>query len=1050
MREYILLRSTLLRGFCFVILTSLFLSTGYTSVYASSSSLLQADETVSGKVLDENGDGLPGVNVLIEGTATGTITDLDGNFEVQVPENAVLIFSFIGYESKKVTVGSESVLSISMTLDFESLEEVVVVGFAEQKKASVVGSIVTTDGESVVRSGGVTTVSEALTGLLPGVTTTQNAGIPGASQTEILIRGKSSWNDNSPLYLVDGVERDFNNMDPNEIESVTVLKDASATAIFGARAGNGAVIITTKKGKTGKVSVNFSANFGLKTPTTNTDYLAPYDKTLEHYNIAARNDRAYGQIVPQQTIDAWADPNRDPRLYSYTDWVDELLQDGYSQSYNLNIQGGNEFVRYFTSFGYNSDGDIFALDEQPDFDPRTWQKRYNYRANIDVSLTKTTEVSLKLAGEITNWNGNSLTNANGGTGTTHDANGSLSNLYLARLYQWPMTGAPPQFDTGEFGTEFGAVENPNFLVRLQQQGNIHKKSNKLWTDFGINQDLGGLVEGLSMRGKVAFNSYYQYRQNINANEIQFYAREESTDDGGTEVVLVQDGNPDAVQQPPRIGNEDIVEHRTNLYYEAGLAYDNSFGDHSFTGLALFNRTIGRNKTDFQSVLESWVGRVTYDYDNRYFVEFNGAYNGSEKFAPGKRFGFFPSGAVGWLVTNEDFMEGVSGWLDHLKVRYSYGIVGSEKSANRFAYLSVYEQTGNNRQQAYFGDPRNNNTLYGEGKVPNAGATWEESVKQNLGIEFGFLNSRLTSTIELYDEQRTNIFLDRKTSSVFSGFQETPQANIGSTKSHGVEFELSWKEAISSDFSYYVTGNLSLAENRVIEKDDAPFAPEYQKEAGKPIGSQYGLLIDSYLDSRDEVYNTTESSWSSTLIPGDFQYIDYNADGIINQDDRVIIRTPNYAANAFAMTLGATWKGLSVMARFNGVFNISKELSRSFLWEHNSVADLNFQLNNNEQQDAWTPDNLDATHPALHVSDNHNPQRSTHTIRRSDYMKLQTAEISYRLPVQNIQYLSNFEVYVNGNNLWTWTDLPDAFDPEAKNLEVYPISRRYNIGFRMSF
>ncbi|UXP32057.1 TonB-dependent receptor [Reichenbachiella agarivorans] len=1013
-------------------------------------SFAQGGQKVSGKITDENGDPLPGVNVVIKDSSIGTITDLDGNFALSAPEGAILTFSFIGYISKEVPLSNQSVIDVGMELDIESLEEVVVVGFAEQKKESVVGSIVTTTGDEVVKSGGVTTVSEALAGLMPGVTTQQNAGIPGASQAEILIRGKSSWNNNSPLVLVDGVERDMNNIDPNEIESITVLKDASATAVFGARAGNGAIIVTTKTGTTGKVNVNFSANFGMKQPTIDTDYMTDMPTNLRHMNIAAMNDRQFGSMVPEQTIAAWEDPNRNPDLYTYTDWVDEMLGNGYNQSYNLNISGGNEFVKYFTSFGHNNDGDIFDLEDQPDYDPRTWQKRYNYRANVDVNLTKSTTVKMKLAGEITNWNGNFVTAAGGGTGFSQGSDAGR-NLYLQQFYNWPMVGAPPVFSTGEYGIEQGVAENPNYLVRMQHNGSVQKKSNKLWTDFGLEQDLSSLVDGLKLRGKVAYSSYFQYKQETTHNAIQYYSEPVSGTDQ-TEVNLVQYGsNTQDVQKPPVLQAEVLDAYNRSLYYEGGFDYANTFGAHSVSALGLFYRQEDQNKVEFKAVLESWIGRVTYNYDERYFVEVNGAYNGSEKFAPGHRFGFFPSGAVGWMVSNESFMQGTKNWLDHFKIRYSYGVVGAEKSAARFAYVSTYSQDDNANRSPYFGQNKEKIPVYKEGKVPNPGATWEESTKQNLGVELGFFDSRLTLNVDLYDEKRENIFLNRKSVSIFSGFPGQVQANVGSTESHGIEFDMQWREIVSTDFSYFLKANLSLAENRVIFKDDQKYAPEYQKEAGKPIGSWRGLMIDSYLDSWDEVYNTTESSWGAyDLIPGDFQYVDYNADGIIDTEDNVVIKQPNYAANAYAFSGGVTFKGITLTARFTGVFNMAKYMSPSYLWEYETRSILGFQLNNNEQLDYWSEDNLDASHPVLHLSNTHNRQTNTHTIRRADYLKLQMAEVSYKLPMQKVNLINNFEIYVNGNNLWTWSQLPDEFDPEAISLDVYPISRRYNVGFRVTF
>ena len=384
-------------------------------------------------------------------------------------------------QTKVFTYKGQKTLNVTLSENSELLEEVVVVGYGQQKKESVVGSITQAKGEDLLRAGNVTTVSEALTGIMSGVSTMQAAGQPGSTAANILIRGQSTWTDSSPLFVVDGVERDFNDLDPNEIESISVLKDASATAVYGVKAANGVILITTKQGAKGKTKINFSANFGIKSPTIDTDYITDYPTNLRHHNLALINENSFSKLHTQEEIARWEDPNRDMDYYSYTNFINYLLTNGQSQAYNLNISGGNDFVKYFTSFGYNYDGDIFDIKKQSEFDPRTYQKRYNWRSNLDFNLTKTTKFSVKLSGDVKDWNGNYITKStNGGMGA---GNGDD----LSRLYQFAMVGAPPINSEGLIGTEPNTPSNPNYWAMMEKEGQWMRRSNRLYSDFILKQ-----------------------------------------------------------------------------------------------------------------------------------------------------------------------------------------------------------------------------------------------------------------------------------------------------------------------------------------------------------------------------------------------------------------------------------------------------------------------------------------------------------------------------------------------------------------------------------
>jgi len=996
-------------------------------------------KTITGTIKDSEGLVLPGVNVVVKGTTIGTVTDFDGKYNLVIRgiDKPTLIFSFIGFETKEVVVGNQASINVTLKTDAEVIEDVVVVGFGRQKKETVVGSITQAKGEELLRTGNVTTVSEALTGILPGVSTMQAAGQPGSTQANILIRGKGSWTSSDPLYVVDGVERDFNDLDPNEIESISVLKDASATAVYGVKAANGVILVTTKRGREGKTKVNFTSSWGWKDPTMDTDYFADYATTLEHWNIAAMNDRQYSFLVPQSEIDMWRDPNRNKDFYTYTTWINELLTTGKASQYNVNVSGGNKFVSYFTSFGHSYDGDIFDFHKQPDFDPRTYEKKYTWRANLDFNFSKTTKFNVGLSGNFKRWNGNSMTaNSNAGLATAN-AGGDLG-----RIWQTPMIGPIPELPDGRLTTEQGATVHPNFL-RVEREGQWIRRSNTLYTDFGLVQNI---TKYLKAKAKFSYNYFQAYESSIRQTELYYYMNGDKTD-------WIQEGDPNAVKPAPTVNAESIDGSSNSLYYELALDYAQTFGNHAVSALALLNRRRAQSGAQFPSFEESWVGRATYAYKSKYLAEVNGAYNGNENWAPGLRFGFFPSMALGWVLSEESLIKAL-GVFDFLKLRYSYGEIGSDKGiqGNRFIYQSTYEEKTS--QGAYYGDPLiNYGNVLREGIPPVPNNTWETAVKQDVGLEFALLKDKLQGTVELFNEKRSGIIMQRQTVPPWFG-NEAPLANMGETKNHGVDIELKWNSKIGKDFSYFLKANLSLSESRIVERDDPPSTAQQERQEGKPIGWSYGLLDDGLYQSWNDVYNSTPSSWSSKLIPGSLSYVDFNADGVIDQFDKVPIANPSYATKTYAFSLGFDYKGLSIHAMFNGMMGLSKYLDGLYLFEYNSAATTRWQLLNNEQMDFWSPENPGGVHPALHTTTNtHDDQTSTYMIRSSAFLRLKTLEVKYKFGKElnkKIGLFDSFEVYVNGNNLFTWSDLPAEFDPEQTKLRVYPITKRYNLGVRLSF
>ena len=1003
------------------------------------------EKTIQGTVTDaSNNVTLPGVTVIVVGTTNGAVTDIDGKYILTVPGNAAeLQFSFIGMQTQIVSISGRSVIDVTLSPETQLIDELVVVGYGTQQKETVVGSIAQTKGEELLKAGSVPTVSEALSGILPGVSTMQASGQPGATEATILIRGQSSWNNNSPLFLVDGVERPFNDLDPNEIESISVLKDASATAVFGVKAANGVILITTKRGLVGKTRVSFTGNWGVKVPVMETDYMLDYASALEYYNIAALNEGKYGALIPQSDIDAWRDPNRDMDFYSYTSWINELVKTGPTQSYNINVSGGNEFVKYFTSVGYNLDGDIFRLEEQQDFDPRTSQKRYNWRSNLDFSFTKTTTLKVNLSGDFKDWNGNYVT-ANSLSGI-HE--GGVAE-FLGGLFSQVQVGTPPilsdgRLGVGNYGTDWFTQ---NYLGEMEREGQYSRRTTRVYSDFIFEQVF---LRDFKFKGKLSYNFDRQYQANIETRPLYYRS------DYRTGTITQFGINPDQVEMLPRYNPETLDLYSNSLYYELSLDYNKTINeDHNVSGLFLFSRRRAQWASNFPSYEESWVGRATYNYKFRYMFEFNGAYNGSEKFAPGLRFGFFPSVALGWTVSEENFFKENIGFIDFMKFRYSWGEIGSDIGARRFTYISDYKFRNEGSEGLFgYGVPYDEpDVIYFEGEPANLNATWETAVKQNIGLEMTFLSNRLKTNFDLFDEKRTGILMRRKAIPSWYG-NTAPDANIGETKNHGFEAELIWNSTIGNDITYFVKANVSLSENRIVNQDDPLYLPDYRKDAGKPIGWNRGYLMDGYLNSWNDVYNTAQPV-AATRIPGDFTYVDYNADGVIDDKDVVPILSPSYAAKTFAFSLGFTWRQFSINALLNGTVGLSKPLSNSFLWEFGTTGGINYRMLNTEMLNYWTPENQNPGHPALHtVSNAYNTWSNSYTRRDADFMRLKSVELKYtfdKVRLERTKLFEGLEIYVNGNNLVTWSKLPDLFDPEAAKLEVYPLSKRFSMGVRASF
>lgn len=1026
--------------------------------------------SLKGRVFDATQNmPLIGVSVVIDGTTKGVSTDFDGRFTISARPGDVLTFSYVGYRETTVAVKANmKEIQVDLVEDTQQVDEIVVVGYGMQKKASSVGAIGTMNGDDLLQTGNVTTVSEALQGQIPGVLAINSSSKPGADAASLFIRGKATWGDASPLVLVDGIERNFNDVDINEIASISVLKDASATAVYGVKGANGVILLTTKRGKQSTPQVNFSANFGFKVPTVTIDF-ADYVTSMKMYNEAVANDGVWEKTIPESTIAAWeqayATGNYGPYndYFPEIDWWDEMVKDfGFSQTYNVNISGGTERMSYFASLGYMNDGDIYNIEKQDEYDPRFYYKRYNWRTNFDFNITKTTKLSVNIAGKMGYRNQPGYRDADSGDSYVFDP------FFKSQTNMFPI-----QYSDGVWGADDQG--DGNIKVQMNRQGQRKYTSFQGFYDVSLNQNLDMITKGLSVKASLSYTSYANRQSKIfrggiygvndaeasKRSTIRYYREYDYSqpivnEDGSISYPIVNEIRfPDWQTEdelPISSSFDNFQSYGNKLYYEFAVNYARGFNGHNVTALALVNRKVTHTGADFPSYEEDWVGRVTYNWKERYLAEVNAAYTGSEKFAPGKRFGFFPSFSVGWRVSEEPFMKKISEkWLTNLKIRYSWGRVGSDKGANAFNYIQTYTSGGSVSFGRY--DDITYSPLYQEGALAYEDATWETSVKQNLGIEMSFWG-KLSLSADFFDEQRSGILMTRQTIAPWIGVG-LPSVNIGETKNHGFEFDATWNDKIGSSFNYFVKFNVSSSENRIVFRDDAQKLDDYLKAAGKPIGYANKYLVTGNLTSIDDIFNYTTSGINNglqnQLVPGDLAYIDYNADGVIDDKDKAPVGHLNYPQTTYGLTLGFNYKGFGVNMFFYAATGVYKEQIGNLLWDFPNMI-VKAQPNT---LDRWTPADAASTEvvrPSVHLTNNYNSVQSTYTYTDHSYLRLKNLEINYTLPKQLVRKvgLSRCQVYVNGSNLFTISGIDKRRDPETSGMSVYPIVRRFNIGARLSF
>lgn len=1018
--------------------------------------------TVSGTITDSEGLVIPGATVVLKGTMNGTVSDMNGFYSLKnVNASDVIVFSFIGYKSREFTIGDKKTIDVVLVSDNVTMEEVVVVGYGVQKKESSVAAISQVDGEVLKRASTVS-LSNALTGQVQGVFTVQTDGEPGSDAANIFIRGKSSWVSNTPLVLVDGVEGNFNDIDPNEIETLSVLKDASATAVFGVKGANGVILITTKRGKEGGIKLTFNSEFGLKNPLLRRNMYDSYSTALI-MNEAYKNDNSWNLLLSDDILEHYRTQDM-PYLYPNTDWEDISVKDvGITQKQSISISGGSKHARIYASFSYLYDGDILKTVEQPEYDPSYKYDRYNYRINMDFDVTPTTLLSLNAGGYVGIKN---QPNESGSIRTYRPifmlGPMVIPNEYPASvLEQYPDPAHPDE--TGARPASTGVINANNPYNAINYSGYKQTKSTGLATTVVLKQKLDFLTKGLSVQGKVAFNHDEAYLKSYNYDKITYrlltdgtwirYKGRDNTDGEGTELPI-SPGNEDISGTPFR-----------SWYYEGSLSYARTFNNHNVSALFLGQRRTWQDDVDFPHFEEGIVGRITYDYKSRYLAEVNLGLNGSEQFAPENRYGFFPSYAFGWNLHQEKFMSKLQPFLSRAKIKYSYGEVGSDNAGGqRWLYTSTYTNGTTNQDEYKPGtadNPGSSMTPILEGAVANENATWERAIKKDLGIELGFLkNNMFLLTMDFFNENRDQILLNRLSLPSWFGVS-AKQQNLGATETKGYEIELKYSNGKHDGLWYWTKAGVSFSDNRILFRDEPYYKPEYQKMAGRRIDQLFGYVTTGYINDLDE--RATVPRYGSGIVAlGDVTYIDFNGDGSIDANDKVAMGyAGTYPLYFYSLSGGLTWKGIDFDFTFQGASKTSRNMVDAFLWPLHRLANQYFDY----QSDYWTPTNTDARYPALHM-DNNRAQNNiidgtvtTTSIRDASYIRLKTAQVGYTVPktITSKYKVEQFRIYLQGNNLLTISPDYPIGDPEGTDegngqltYGYYPLIKRFTLGLQVTF
>lgn len=987
---------------------------------------------VSGKVTDsETKEPIVGVTVVVKGTTNGTITDYDGNYTLEVPDvpNQVIQFSFIGYSEIEEKADSRTTLNVEMKESTQQIEDVVVVGYGVQKKESVIASISSIDNSTLV-SAPVSNISQSMAGKLAGVQVVQPSGEIGGDVADVYVRGMATWNDATPLFVVDGIVRaEFAKIDPNEIQSINVLKDASATAVYGVKGANGVIIITTKRGALGKPRVSITAQNAITQPINIPQPLGAYDAMSLRYladwgQFANRTPQAKGGTLGYD-LALWR-TGASPWTHPDVDWVDAVMKKFSSQQqYNVNVSGGTKTVKYFVSGGFLNQNGFYKNDDL------TKYSRFNFRSNLDADISKNLSASLSIGARVEKLNSPSF---------------DIWNSWEVYRAAFANSGRIHPIYNPD-GSYSGTGDN---IVRALNEAAIYKNvTSTLESSFSLNHKLDFITKGLSAKAQISFDTRGEVGRQWSRSTAE-YMYDMTTD------TYQQFGE----DRPLTYGNVAKNNNWYKVYMEAGLNYNRTFGQHSVSGLFLANRNLLIRNDEVPFADQGLVGRITYDFEKRYFAEVNVGYNGSENFPTANRYGLFPAFAVGWLMSDEPFMAPLAGIISKMKLRASLGWVGNDKytdSSNnpvRFLYLQEFTHGGGYN----FGVGDNFYEGIQQGDIANLNASWEVARKENIGFESGFFDGLINLNFDYFYEYRNKILTDIgavKPAYVGAGFKV---ANIGETQNQGFEVELKHTKKVSGDFNYYVNANFTYNKNKILKKADPLGLLPYQKEEGYSIGTPLMYNCLGYFTSYEEIQNSPSQlganngfSGNSEVLPGDLKFEDFNGDGVVNRYDAFRQGYGTVPEIQYGVTIGGTWKSFDFSMLVQGSTHALFMKNWEIMWAFSNNANVF------EKHDYyWAPEIADAAQFVRFYGKtwkNNERYYSTYEAGSGTYVRIKNLELGYTLPKNLIHKIgmTDARVYLSSNNLYMWS-VEKYLDPDNRDNRggKMPPTRAFNLGLNITF
>ena len=974
---------------------------------------------ITGTVKDETGEPFPFVDVVVVGTTLGTTTDAKGHYEITVDSKASLSFSFLGYETKTFAVGKRAVIDVTMAPEATMIEETVVIAFGEQKKSAMSSAISTVKADEIVKAP-VSNISNAVAGRIPGLVSMQGSGQPGDDQSTLYIRGAGTWNDAEPLYVIDGVESNqaqFLRLDPSEIESFSILKDAAATAVYGSKSANGVILVTTKRGEEGRPAVSFSTSLTLNTPTRYPKYLNSYE-SLVLYNEALQND-GLDPLYDAVTLEHYRTGD-DPYRYPDTDWYNIMMKKYSAQTNNsLSIRGGTKSVKYYVSGTYMYQDGQLKTSQGRIYDPKFGYQRYTFRSNVDVLLTRDMTVSLDISGGMTD--------------RSQPYENTSIFQYMNRIPSWVMPAVNP--DGSYAGTTDFPSANPLYL--LNTRGSYRAKQNTVKSSLKVSYDFSRWIKGLTLSLRMAYDSNF-------GNYGQW------TETQSTYQLISEPGRDDRYQsflEPVFYSTSDgSLSATRRVYGESILSWKGQIKNHSLSATFIGNLADYRSGSGIPYKSVSFIGRFNYAYKDIYHLEANAAYRGSENFAPGRRFGLFPSISLGWNVHNEPFLKN-NETITRFKVRASYGLTGNDFANTRFIYKEGKWTTGTTAY-SYFGqDAGTSNGYSTEPALANPLATWEKAYQTNIGFDITFWK-RLSFTLDRFLEDRSDILMTPNSipGVIGIGFSDM---NIGKTKKNGWEFELGYRHQVNKDFEYNLRGNYTFVHNEVVYKDEPEGTRAWQKEEGRAIGQQFGYLVLGFFKDQGEVDNSPVQQVGTTPIPGDLKYLDYDGNGVINEFDQVPIGYSKIPEIVYGFSGGLQYKGFGLDILFQGTAHSSVFISQYLMYEFYNRGRVQ-----SIHQGRWTPETADtATYPALHIggtSQNH--VKNSFFLKDNPYLRLKNVELSYTFKTKKTDVIKGARIHVSGVNLFTWDKLKvvDPETPTGSTGAVYPQTMGMSFGVNLKF